>query len=177
MNTLVILGKQRPVAELLKLISKLDRPATSSGSTRVFYLKHGDASKIAEILTSIIAEKAAPAEGAQETTIQAEESVNAIVVRADRGKHTEITDILKMLDVRRSQVLIEAAIVEVSITESSDLGVDLFAVDQSGSSTPLIISPLTGALQSLIAGAGGGDTGGSSATPSCSSPGLPSWPW
>ena len=157
-NTLVIRGKQRPVAELLKLISKLDRPATSSGSTRVFYLKHGDASKIAEILTSIIAEKAAPAEGAQETTIQADESLNAIVVRADRGKLTEITDILKMLDVRRSQVLIEAAIVEVSITESSDLGVDLFAVDQSGSSTPLIISPLTGALQSLIAGAGGGDT-------------------
>ena len=158
-NTLVIRGKQRPVAELLKLISKLDRPATSAGSTRVFYLKHGDASKIAEILTSIIAEKAAPAEGAQETTIQADESLNAIVVRADRGKLTEITDILKMLDVRRSQVLIEAAIVEVSITDTSELGVDMFAVDQSGSSTPLLISPLTGALQSLIAGASGGDTG------------------
>jgi len=155
-NTLVLRGKQRPVAEVLKLITKLDRPATSSGSTRVFYLKHGDSTKIAEILTSIIGDKA-ETEGGQATTIQPDESLNAIVVRADRGKMTEIADILKMLDVRRSQVLIEAAIVEVSMTNTRTVGVDTFAVDQTGSATPLLVSPLTGAIQSLIAGASGED--------------------
>ncbi|MCB1684039.1 MAG: type II secretion system secretin GspD [Pseudomonadales bacterium] len=157
-NTLVLRGKQRPVAEVLKLISKLDRPATSSGSTRVFYLKHGDSTKIAEILSSIIGDKA-ETEGGQATTIQPDESLNAIVVRADRGKMTEIADILKMLDVRRSQVLIEAAIVEVSMTNTRTIGVDTFAVDQTGSATPLLVSPLTGAIQSLIAGASGEDGG------------------
>jgi general secretion pathway protein D len=152
-NTLVVRGKSRPVAEVLKIITKLDQPATNAGSTRVFYLSYGDAPAIAEILTSIVSDSGE--EGKQETQIQADESLNAIVVRAERSQIADIEDILRRLDVRRHQVLIEGAIVEVSMTDTRDLGVDFAAVDTSGgdnSSTPLVTSPLTGAIQSLIAG-------------------------
>ena len=153
-NTLVVRGKSRPVAEVLKIIAKLDQPATNAGSTRVFYLSYGDAPAIAEILSSIVSESGE--EGKQETQIQADESLNAIVVRAERSQIADIEEILKKLDVRRHQVLIEGAIVEVSMTDTRDLGVDFTAVDTSGSdtsSTPLVTSPLTGAIQSLIQGA------------------------
>ncbi len=155
-NSLVVRGKSRPVAEILKIIAKLDQPATNTGSTRVFYLSYGDAPTIAEVLSSILSENAGE-EGAQKTQIQADESLNAIVVRAERNSISEIAEIIEKLDVRRAQVLIEAAIVEVSMTDTRDLGVDFAAVDTSGSSVPLVTSPLTGAIQSLIAGADGED--------------------
>ena len=150
-NTLVVRGKSRPVAEIVKIIAKLDQPATSAGSTRVFYLSYGDAPDIAEIISSMFS--GAPEEGAQDTTIQADESLNAIVVRAERSTIADIEEIIRKLDVRRAQVLIEGAIVEVSMTDTRDLGVDFAVVDQGGSTVPLVTSPLTGAIQSLIAGA------------------------
>jgi general secretion pathway protein D len=119
----------------------------------VFYLSYGDAPSITEVLNGIISEGGE--EGAEETHIQADEALNAIVVRAERSIVMEIADIIKQLDKRRAQVLIEGAIVEVSMTDTRDLGVDFAAVDTSGdpnSSTPLVTSPLTGAIQSLIAG-------------------------
>ncbi|MGE0625469.1 MAG: secretin N-terminal domain-containing protein [Pseudomonadales bacterium] len=158
-NTLLVRGKSRPVAGILKIIAKLDQPATQSGSTRVFYLRYGDAPTIAEVLNGIIQDKA-DEEGSQSTTIQADQTLNAIVVRADRSRIAEIEDIIQKLDVRRAQVLLEGAIVEVSMTNTRDLGVDFAAVDLSGgsgTSTPLVTSPLTGAIQSLIAGASNDD--------------------
>ncbi len=154
-NTLVVRGKSRPVGELLKIIAKLDQPATQSGSTRVFYLSYGDAPAITEVLTGLITDSG-DEEGIQPTSIQAHESGNAIVVRAERSRIAEIEDIINQLDVRRAQVLLEAAVVEVSMTDPRDLGVDLTAVDLSGdptATTPLFTSPLNGAIRSLIAGA------------------------
>ena len=159
-NTLVVRGKSRPVREILKIIAKLDQPATQSGSTRAFYLSYGDAPSITEVLNGLITDKGGNDDGLQATTIQAHESGNAIVVRGERDRIAEIEDIIRQLDVRRAQVLIEAAVVEVSMTDTRDLGVDIAAIDQSGnpdSSTPLFTSPLRGAIQSLIAGAIGDD--------------------
>ncbi len=157
-NTLVVRGKSRPVAEILKLVAKLDQPATSAGSTQVYYLKHADAANVAEILNSLINDQTTNTdEGVQSTTIQADESLNAIVVRADRGKMTEVQEILDSLDVRRSQVLIEAAIVEISLEDGFDLGVSFAAVDASGKTSPLVTSPLTGTLNALLGGLIPGD--------------------
>ena len=93
-NSLVVRGKSRPVAEILKIIAKLDQPATNTGSTRVFYLSYGDAPTISEVLNGILAGQSEE-EGAQDTQIQADESLNAIVVRADRNRITEIEEIIE----------------------------------------------------------------------------------
>ena len=150
-NTIVVRGKPRPVAEILKLVEKLDRPTTAAGSTQVFRLKFADATDITEILSQVITDQS-QAEGNQlPPSIQADTSLNAIVVRADRSQMTEIEDILDKLDVRRAQVLIEAAIVEISITDTLDIGVEFAAVDADGSTVPLITTPLNGAINSLLA--------------------------
>ena len=77
-------------------------------------------------------------EPAENLTIHADESLNAIVVRADPSRMAEILDIVAALDVRRKQVLIEAAVVEVRIEDGVALGVELerrLGV-QSSSATP-----------------------------------------
>jgi len=149
-NTLVVRGKPRPLAEILKLVDKLDQPSTADGAAQVVYLRHADAVAVAELLNGLAQDLGEESEGAKPVTIQADESLNAIVVRADRSQFNEISAILEKLDVRRSQVLIEAAIVEVSIDDGSQLGVELAGVDAGGESTPLFTTSLNGVINTLL---------------------------
>ena len=150
-NSLVIRGKPKPIAEILKLIDKLDQPATTIGATQVIYLKHADAIKVTEILNGLISDRPATDEsGASSTSIQADESLNAIIVRSDPGTMNEILGILDYLDVRRTQVVIEAAIVEVTLSDTSAIGVEMAAVDESGNSVPLVTTTLDGVINSLL---------------------------
>lgn len=55
--------------------------------------------------------------------IQADVALNAIVVRAEPGVMSQIRSIVKQMDVRRPQVLIEAAIVEITADKTQQLGV------------------------------------------------------
>ncbi|MEM1432792.1 MAG: type II secretion system secretin GspD [Pseudomonadota bacterium] len=151
-NTLIVKGNARPAAEIMKLVDQLDQPRTATGSTRVITLSHADAKTIVEILNGIITEQdgGASEEGLQRTTIQADESLNAIVVRADPSRFAEIQELIAALDVRRSQVLIEAAIVEVSVDDTLDLGVEMAAVDARGETLPLATTSTNGTIGGLI---------------------------
>ena len=55
------------------------------------------------------------------TTIAADPSFNAVVVRSDPSTLAEVSELLESLDVRRTQVLIEAAIVEVAVQDRRDI--------------------------------------------------------
>jgi general secretion pathway protein D len=152
-NTLVLRGKPRPVAEILKLVDKLDQPATATGSTQVIYLRHADATKVAELLEGMVSQTAQGGEDAERmtaTTIRADESLNAIVVRADPAVMAEMQSILDKLDIRRTQVLIEAAIVEVSVTDETRIGVEMAGADESGNTVPLFSTTLDGVISSLL---------------------------
>ena len=149
-NSLVLRGKPRPIAEVLKLVDQLDQPATTTGATQVIRLKHADAKAMAEIITGIVSQRGSAEEGAEKPTIHADESLNAIVVRADPGTMNEILDVVAQLDVRRTQVLIEAAIVEVRVSDVDALGVEIQAVDGSGETLPLVSTALDGTIQQLL---------------------------
>jgi general secretion pathway protein D len=153
-NSVVLRGKSRPIADVRRLISQLDQPATASDSTYVIQLSHANAPDLAEILSGLVATLApANADGARPVSIQADQSLNAIIVRADPSTMSEIRDIIAQLDVRRTQVLIEAAIVEISLDDTLNFGVDFAAVDASGRSMPLLSTALQGALNSILGGA------------------------
>jgi len=159
-NSLVLRGKPRPIAEVLKLIDKLDQPATSTGTTQVLRLKYADAVNVAEILNGLMSDRPAQENAPEENTnIQADESLNAIVVRADPTTMAEITDTIHKLDLRRTQVLIEAAIVEVSLSKNTDVGVDLAGVDAGNSAIPLFSTALSSTLGPLIAALTPDETG------------------
>ncbi|MCC5887365.1 MAG: type II secretion system secretin GspD [Gammaproteobacteria bacterium] len=149
-NSLVLRGNPASITELRALIGQLDQPATVLGSTQVFRLSHGSAEQLAVILADMLSDQDDANGRRMRTSVKADTSLNALVVRADPATMVEVTAILDQLDVRRTQVLIEAAIVEVSINNRRNIGVDLAAVDRDGSTIPLIVSPLGQALQSLL---------------------------
>lgn len=61
--------------------------------------------------------------------IQADTALNAVVVRADPSVMSEIRQLIQQLDVRRPQVMIEAAIVEITSDNTDALGVQFAAGD------------------------------------------------
>ena len=154
-NSLVMKGNKRPLTEVIRLVEKLDKPATTADSTQVIILKYADATEAANILNALITGRRKTEESEQqseETIIQADPSLNAVVVRTDPGTMGEILDIVKKLDIRRPQVLIEAAIVEVSIDESKKIGIEMAGADAREGSVPLISTSLEGVIGSLIGG-------------------------
>lgn len=150
-NSLIVRGKPRPTAEILKLVEKLDQPATATGDAQVFYLKHADAEKVADILSNILNQSAGGEESGERTSvIRADESLNAIVVRADPGPMGEVRDLLAKLDVRRTQVLIEAAVVEIRLRDEREIGVETAIADSEGQTSPLATTTLDGVISNLL---------------------------
>ena len=133
----------------------MDVPANRSGSTQVFRLAHSDASELAELLKNIInTEKAMEKENAVKASIQADEALNALVIRAAPSTMLEIKDIIEKLDVRRLQVLIEAAIVEVTADFTRQLGTELFVANTSpnNKTIPIGLTAPSGTLAQILQG-------------------------
>jgi general secretion pathway protein D len=166
-NSLVLRGKTRPIAEIQKLIAELDQPATATGATQVIYLSHGSAKNVAEIVRALVTGSSGSSGGGggggaaggsttvalsspTKLNIQADETLNAVIVRADPADMSEILEIIHNLDVRRTQVLIEAAIVEISLDNSLNYGTDFAGLDTSGNSVPLISTALSPSIAALI---------------------------
>ena len=95
----------------------------------------------------------------EEVNIQADETLNALVIRGEPADLQEIQDVVRQLDVRRAQVLIEAAIVEVSGDISKALGVQ-WGVHDKNLGQPLVgvnfegSGSLNNVLGALSAGTG-----------------------
>jgi general secretion pathway protein D len=126
-NRLIIKGEKTARERIRKLIEQLDKPSYFSGSAKVVRLKYADAKKLAELLKSVMSDgessggkDANKAKG--KASIHADEELNALVIRAEPSILKEIDDIINELDVRRAQVLIESAIVEVTGDVTDSLG-------------------------------------------------------
>ena len=152
-NSLIVKGEKETVGKILDLIKRLDVPANSSGSTQVIRLAHSDASEMAELLENIInTEKTAGNENTVKASIQADEALNALVIRAAPSTMLEIKDIIDKLDLRRLQVLIEAAIVEVTADFTRQLGTELFVANTSpnNKTIPIGLTAPSGTLAQIL---------------------------
>jgi general secretion pathway protein D len=128
-NRLIIKGEKSARERIRKLIEELDQPSYFSGSAKVIRLTYADATKLAELLKNLLSDgtgSAAEKDAAQakgKAGIHADEELNALVVRAEPSLMKEIEELVAALDVRRAQVLIESAIVEVTGNIDDALGI------------------------------------------------------
>lgn len=153
-NSLVLKGDPATLEKLRVLINDLDVPANRSGTIQVVRLAHSDATELAEILKNLVSNLPEGKEGGGgqqvEVNIQADEGLNALVIRANPTTMGELKNIIERLDVRRLQVLIEAAIVEVKTDFTRQLGTELAIADMSASSAPLGLTAPDGTLATIL---------------------------
>ncbi|MNH70835.1 Type II secretion system protein D precursor [compost metagenome] len=97
-------------------------------------------------------------------SIIADNAQNSLVVKADPQLMREIESAIQQLDIRRQQVLIEAAIIEVSGDDADQLGIQWALGDLSSGIGLLSFSNVGASLSSIAAGyLSGGSAGAASA--------------
>lgn len=142
-NRLLVKGDTQARKRIRDVIAKLDTPSADRlAGVRVIRLKHANAKEIAEVMRSLVSNdggsstKAAAGGGAASSTTSAggvsliaDESQNALVIKADPSLMRELESVVQQLDQRRSQVLIQAAILEISGDNADALGVQWAAGD------------------------------------------------
>ena len=159
-NSVIVSGEPQARSRVIKLIERLDAELESSGNTRVHYLKYAKAEEIVKVLTGVSDSLAADAKGGTSTksssrgqkrdySIQAHADSNSLVINAEPDMMRSLEQIIRQLDIRRQQVLVEAIIVEVYESEGINLGVQWGSEDlgftqfNNGAVTP--VSTLAGA--------------------------------
>jgi general secretion pathway protein D len=130
-NSIILNAGSELLPRLRALIAHLDAPiAEMTGNTKVVYLHYAKAEILAPIISDMAsAQTATEALAAGDDSppvlisVQAEPGTNALVITAPDAALQSMLAVIKQLDVRRAQVLVEAIIAEISSSKAAELGV------------------------------------------------------
>lgn len=132
-SVLVVSSRAAYLDRAVRWIRELDRPGPGAGLYLATYeLQNRSAIEVAPILASLLGAGEAAGDGeaalagADGTRVAADDSRNALVVRAPRAQHAEIEGLLRELDSPARQVLLEATIAEVTLNDRLDIGTRWF---------------------------------------------------
>lgn len=170
-NSIMLRGDADAIARLIPIINDLDRRAQSSADIQVIFLKHANAEEMLPVLQQLVGQQptapaggkaaaeatpaAAVTPGSQRASLARYPGANALIISADPETQRMLAEVIRQLDVRREQVLVEAIVVEVSDGTAQRLGVQTILGSQGGnvpfaatnySNTGPNILALTGAI-------------------------------
>ncbi|MBW8305116.1 MAG: type II secretion system secretin GspD, partial [Brevundimonas sp.] len=185
-NSVVLRGDPSAVARVRPLIEDLDRRAQSADDVKVVFLQHANAEALLPVLQQIVgqpvtaatanatpaggragaggaeADVAAPASVAapipgQRATIARFPGANALVISASGDTQRMLAEVIRQLDQRRQQVLIEAIVVELSDNAVKELGVQWLLAGEDGN--PVGLTNYSDRATPLVPIAGGAGAG------------------
>lgn len=136
-NTLILTDVKSNMAKLLNLIGELDKePQKGKGGIYVYYLQNASAEEMAKVLATLTSRvpAARPVGGQppQEAvvhfeggiSITADKATNSLIIMASPEDYERLKSIIERLDVKRKQVFVEAAIVEMTLDKTRELGIE-----------------------------------------------------
>jgi general secretion pathway protein D len=124
-NSVLLSGNPGQRLRMRTLIAHLDMPITDGDYTQVIYLHNAKASELAPLLETVAATltSGGAKDGAKTATIGFHGETNALVITAPPAVYRDLASVVRQLDVRRAQVMVEAVIAEVSDELADELGV------------------------------------------------------
>ncbi len=140
-NSILINGDTNTRLRLRTLIAHLDTPLEETGRTQVVYLHYARAEDLVNVLQGVSDTETKNQEGQTtpinnnyKANIQADASTNSIIITAEPNELKNLQSVIRQLDIRRAQVLVEAIIAEISTDTAKELGVQwLFDGSPNGS--------------------------------------------
>lgn len=138
-NTIIVVGSKSGIVRIKKLLAQLDfriRPE-DSGGVFVYYVKHGEAEKIAQTLTGVTKDAAPKATGPAmggllggaggaaagggsneifggDVKINADKATNSLIITASKQDYEVVMNLLAKLDIPMDLVFVEGIIMEMS---------------------------------------------------------------
>ena len=138
-NSVVVTADELNAQRVRDLIGYLDTPLEQDGNVKVIYLEYANAAEVAEVLTRVMqnitrldAEGSSKRSSNSNSTIEADEGTNALIITADTDEMAALQTVIARLDIRRAQVLVEAIIVELEVSEGQELGLQWLFANDSG---------------------------------------------
>lgn len=140
-NSLIVTAREENMAAFEQLITTIDRERSISEVTRVYRLVHAKASDLADTLTSLFQggnvrggfftflmrmqnNKEGPLSTLREVTVVAEPKSNSLIVTGPPQVFETVNKMIEALDQQQSQVFIEVLIVDVTLDDTTQLGVE-----------------------------------------------------
>lgn len=173
-NALLLRGDASSVARMAALAEDLDRRAASASEIRVVFLQYADAAKLMPVLQQLVGQAgdaaaipasagatsaaaptpAPPASGRGGAVVTRYEGANAIIIAGPADVQRTLGEVIRQLDTRRDQVLVEAIIVEISNDAARKLGVQFLLGGKPGSGVPIAATNYSNAAPNLLTIAG-----------------------
>jgi general secretion pathway protein D len=182
-NSVALRGDASAVTKFSAMARDLDRRAASGAEIKVYWLRNADAEKLMPVLqqlsglavtaapvsassggekttvsvaapTGAPAASAAPSERRNTVIISRYEGANAVIVSAPADQQRSLGDVIRQLDVRRPQILVEAIIVEISDGAAKKLGVQFLLGGTPGSGLPFAATNYSNAAPNILTIAG-----------------------
>jgi len=163
-NSLLVMAMPDEMPRIKELVARLDVDVVIKERTyHIYSLENVEAEELAKTLDDFIrdagriatggrsgqgargAAGGQPGQGAGATggasggrndiVVVPDKTTNSLLIAANRTRYEEVYDLIRQLDKRQDQVLIETALVELSGQATLDLGVELGGADLPGSGT------------------------------------------
>ncbi|MBI1251666.1 MAG: type II secretion system protein GspD [Alphaproteobacteria bacterium] len=156
-NTLVLRGDARMLDQLSPLIQELDVGADYQAGVQVIPLKYAVAEELVPILqqisTAMNAQQSADGQppANRRANIAAHRATNALIISADPETQEALGTVVRSLDVRRQQILVEAIIVEVSDSAARELGVQFLLTGDGTNAVPFLSTSYSNTAPNLLA--------------------------
>ena len=140
-NSLIITDSVHNIKKIESLLRALDVAAPEGrGKINVYYLKYANAEDTAKVISALLARVPAVPGGAQQpggpsailegtVTIAADKATNSLIIVGSPIDYETIKDVVQKLDIRRRQVYVEAAIIEMSLAKQRELGFEFQAMN------------------------------------------------
>lgn len=123
-NSILMSGERSSRLKIRATIAHLDTPLENeAGNTHVIYLKYAKAEDIVTILSGVQknqektnkkVNKAVTSTKQADADIQADDATNSLIITAGPDVVRRMRSIIRQLDIRRAQVLVESIIAEIS---------------------------------------------------------------
>jgi len=183
-NSVILRGDPEAVGRMAAIVSDLDKRASAGTDIQVVFLQNADAGALLPVLQQIAGQQvqvtvvnstpqsgengqmsnATPSvsttpagsapPGPGRAVIARYEGANALVISAPPDVQRSLNEVIRKLDVRQEQVLVEAIIVEVSDNAAKQLGVQFLLAGTGSNSVPFAVTNYSNSAPNLLAIAG-----------------------
>ncbi len=124
-NALIMIDTSANLQRLKTLISEVDLPVSKQLSgIEVYNVQHTSAVDLAKALQALLAESKKAQTAKEKIFVTSYPATNSLLISAPPEDMKEIRRIIEEIDTYRPQVLVEAAIVELTLTKTQSLGVE-----------------------------------------------------
>ncbi|PHR61338.1 MAG: type II secretion system protein GspD [Robiginitomaculum sp.] len=154
-NSLLIRGSVAKIEQLRKTILKMDTVGVAPrGKISIMTLRYANGEDVVAVLEKLLPTFAKSTDKSAAPSVAYDPGSKTLIISAKPDVQKALETVVRRLDVRRAQVLVEAIIVEISDSTAEDLGLQFLLAGKEGSSLPLISTNFSNSAPNLLAIAG-----------------------